>query len=1062
MSDQQTVRPSKPQQAPGGAAGAAGAQAKKSAGSPGKKAIKPGMSPKQAAEKLNAQLKDQAPAAKKAGGKQDARAAAAKGKKDPAGKDVQNSAGKKAPEGAGRQPPAQKNGAVAKAPDQALQENAAAESDLSALREAQEMLPDMVVERLYSADQSFHFLRLVMTLAFFIGLIAVAGLLCIEKLNDFSKEYISEQIASDAQRMSVLTTERVRMQYAQMHDAADQILYARDQRDIDDSVRSITHDEGSYAGLMGYDGTVAGGRGLDMLSYPEISQVFHGLPQVGYYPDLGMLFVYPVIAANGNVRYALYKVIKPMFLDGFALDGYRNLGEAAVRCGDKFIVNPKHGSLKLAEMLSQAQTRHGFMQLAEQRRTSLSGASVITGTDGATYFIYEADVPDSPFLVTGYVKAEELLTSYRGVTLILELIGGLLMLIFSAGGLYILLSARQSWDLAAGEARGSVSELVAQVRESAYAFISGEVTSRMGRILDLDYRILDKARDFDILKFAGSIRRAGVTLLSVLNNLLDFARAQSGRLEVVREEYELSTMIDDLVSEASSNCVKKDLKFSVNVSPRIPGRLLGDAVRIRQIVSNLLDNAVKFTARGYVAFSVTGDVSEDQKSVMLRFKVSDTGPGVTDEERERFFSQFAHNMGAAVMHRGKGLGLALCYSLLKLMNGFIDIQSVPGKGSVFTAAVPQAIVSLEPIGDYAERARMLERQRDETFSSFTAPQAKVLVVDDNDMSLKLIAKMLGHPQVGADLAHSGQECLQQLCRAKYDAVFLDEHMPGMDGVTTLASSKEMLNNLNRDTPVILMTGNNTATARSQAMEAGFTDVLVKPVDHAPMESLLRRYLPKEKISVVKPAQTDFSALSPDSLPGSDVVFSDGGAEPVMPQQNDAEIDAGTAAAFSNNGPQQMFSDSGVAVQRPEVNNDPGPSPVTRRNAVLDDPSLKTLDVDAGLKFCKDDLSLYMRFAGTFCKMHSGRREKMDRAMQVADWKTYVSLMHALRTTSRSIGGTRLSHAAEVLENAAQAIMRPGVSDSDKQQEVYYINDHHQECMQLYDDLVKEAHSSMNV
>ncbi len=883
------------------------------------------------------------------------------------------------------------------------------------------------------------------TLFFFIGLLLLAAMLvsaavfCLNKFQKLSDSFYCDMLSDDATRLASLTRERLDAELYHISGAAAALNNGNG--DPQNAISSVSTEEGTYAGIVSFDGNTVAGKALNIVKYPEIAQVFHGHPTIGFYPDLGMLFCYPVFS-GANVRYCLYKVIKPLFLDRFMVDRLNGDGRMVIRNQYGIVVRPRSNDQKLLNFFNSSLARTVMVELKDLRQNRPSAAMPFKNYDGRTYIMYEAEVADSNLVVSGIVEKSALEKNMDGMRHLIALLFALFGVIMLFGAVLLFMSLEQLWSSALRKQRESLEKLVYGARERALAYMSNEVSKHMGTILDLDYRILDTARDRSVLNFAGAIRQAGMTLLSLIGSIVDFARIQTGKMEIVGEQYELATMINDLVKQAKDDAALKDLKFVINVNQDLPSKLYGDMVRIRQVVSNLIDNAFKFTPRGQVGLSVTGAISEDNTSVMLRFKVSDTGSGLTDEERERFFSQFSNPGTTGAVKHSKGLGLAICYNLLKLMHGFIDIQSLPGKGSVFTAAVPQQIVSMDPIGNFLEKARLEAKQHADTISGFSSPDARALVVDDNAMSVTLLTKLFGRSKLKSDQASNSDDALRLMRERHYDIIFMDEKLTGMNARELFSLERGMPDNKNTETPVILLSSDKTPGARSSALEFGFSDLILRPFDQASVDSALRHYLPKEKLfsAAVSSARYEEPAQSKNSAP----------------------------QRFRELGSSDSSSDIFESMESRTLTPGGVPDLDFSRNATkseMAEPDLSgamILDVDGGMKFCNDSLELYMKFASTFCRMYADRKQKLDRACQIADWKNYSSLMHSLRTTSMSIGGGKLSVYAKSLENAAATIMAQGTPDSLKQQSVYYLNDHHERCMDLYNELVQEIHRSLNV
>ncbi len=351
----------------------------------------------------------------------------------------------------------------------------------------------------------------------------------------------------------------------------------------------------------------------------------------------------------------------------------------------------------------------------------------------------------------------------------------------------------------------------------------------------------------DITEYAGNIESAGNNLLSIINDILDFSKIEAGKLDIIEHEYQLSSVLNDVSNIVLFRAEGKGLDFRAEIDEHVPDRLYGDDMRLRQIISNLLNNAVKYTDSGTVTLSLRSEQGHQPgERAELVIAVKDTGIGIKPEDLDKIFVKFERTeLERNSTVEGTGLGLAITQHLLEMMNGSIHVESTYGAGSVFTVRIPQRIVSTEPIGDF--RAK-LERSMDSTRAAdqlFRAPDARILIVDDTRMNLSVAAGLIRDTGIQTDTAESGAAALQ-LCSVKhYDLILLDQRMPVMDGTETLRRLRAQEDGL--PTPVICLTADALTGAKEHYLSAGFDDYLSKPIDSRALKQILMRYLPQDKI-----------------------------------------------------------------------------------------------------------------------------------------------------------------------------------------------------------------------
>lgn len=384
------------------------------------------------------------------------------------------------------------------------------------------------------------------------------------------------------------------------------------------------------------------------------------------------------------------------------------------------------------------------------------------------------------------------------------------------------------------------------------ANISHEIRTPMNAILGFSELILQSNSTGEVNEYAQDIKRASNNLLAIINDLLDISKMESGNLEIVPVPYYLHYLFTDVESVISIPIQNKGLEFRTSINPELPSQLYGDIVRIRQILINIINNAVKFTREGYVEFSADAiPVSEidgkpvNEDMVMMIFRVTDTGIGIKNEDLTTIFDKFKQvdskiNRGI----EGTGLGLSISNQLIQLMGGDISVESVYGSGTTFTIRIYQKVLNHQKLSSYVMKQTAEDKRQERVFY---APGSSILVVDDNIVNLRIIKGLLKHYQIEADGAESGYSALEMLEKKNYDLIFMDHMMPQMDGVETVKRIREMQDETKKNTKVIAVSANAIRGIRDSFVQQGFADYLSKPIEVPRLEKLLRMYLPENLI-----------------------------------------------------------------------------------------------------------------------------------------------------------------------------------------------------------------------
>ncbi len=388
-------------------------------------------------------------------------------------------------------------------------------------------------------------------------------------------------------------------------------------------------------------------------------------------------------------------------------------------------------------------------------------------------------------------------------------------------------------------------ETATKAKSDFLANMSHEIRTPINAILGLDEMILRETMDEQILSYATSIQTSGNTLISLINEILDMSKIESGKMELVPVVYETAKMIDEVYQMIYPRAEQKGLKFSLKIAEDLPEKLYGDDLRIRQVITNLLTNAVKYTRKGKVTLRIKFKKIKDDK-ILLCVKVSDTGIGVKEEEKEKLFQNFQRlDTRRNRSIEGTGLGLSISLSFLKMMGSELAFDSEYQKGSEFWFEVPQKIIDASPIGDFKKNVLKKAKNSFKEKESYVAPEAKVLIVDDNATNLYVAKQLLKTTQIRVDTAESGAECLEKIREKDYHIVLMDHMMPEMDGIETLGH----LRAAGYQMPVIVLTANAVVGAKEEYLQKGFDNYLSKPIESEKMKKLLRQYLPEELVEV---------------------------------------------------------------------------------------------------------------------------------------------------------------------------------------------------------------------
>ena len=496
-----------------------------------------------------------------------------------------------------------------------------------------------------------------------------------------------------------------------------------------------------------------------------------------------------------------------------------------------------------------------------------------------------------------------------------------------------------------------------KAKSAFLAAMSHEIRTPINGVIGMNSIIQKESNDPKILEYANNIENAGNGLLALVNDILDFSKIESGKMEVIPVEYELSNVLSSCYNMVFMRARDKGLELMFENNTTIPNKLYGDETKIRQIITNLLTNAIKYTEKGTVFLTADWEEGEYDNMTLI-ISVKDTGIGIKKEHIERLFDAFTRLDEERNRNiEGTGLGLRITKQYMDLMDGVIEVESEYGAGSEFTVRIPQIIVKDGiQLGEFANYVHIDTDEDLDKVNRFKCPNGRILVVDDVKMNLKVIEGLLKDTELTIDSVQSGDACIDMVRQHTYDVILLDHIMPEMDGIETLAKLKQMGKEFNPRTPVIMLTANAGEGAKEEYLKLGFTDYLAKPVREGALNEMLIKYLPENLV--------------------------------------ESEIDS---------------SEKEIDRQIKENQADENKSEFAKQYDFL--------DIATGMSYCMDSEDFYKEVIGEF---RSGSKyDELQSLFDNADWKNYEVVIHGVKSTAMTIGAVEVSNMAKELEMAAK-------------------------------------------
>ena len=511
---------------------------------------------------------------------------------------------------------------------------------------------------------------------------------------------------------------------------------------------------------------------------------------------------------------------------------------------------------------------------------------------------------------------------------------------------------------------------ISEAKTRFLASMSHEIRTPINAILGMNEMILRENNEENIAEYSRNIKTSGNMLLMLVNDVLDFTKIEAGKLEIREADFRMADMLYDVISLINERAEEKSLGLKVDITDEVPNKVNSDEFRIRQILVNLMNNAVKYTEKGSINLKVGGSYTED--GYMLSLTVKDTGKGIRKEDQEHLFEAFSRaDLKTNANIEGTGLGLAIVKSIVDSMNGELGVESEYGVGSEFWVKLPIKYKDKKPIrSDFLERHIEQATEKDECI--FTAPDAKILAVDDNQSNLTIVKLFLKRNGIVPDLCSSGTKAIELCKEKKYDLILLDHMMPAPDGIETLHIIREDKASLNKDTKALVLTANAVAGSRDMYLSEGFDDYLTKPLDAHVLEETVKSMLPQEKVFEA-PAAGESDNAAGESEASDDEILE-------FPAGSGAEEEAGIKSGFAD---------------------------------------IEGLDYELALSYCAGEEELLKEIVADIAKEAPERAKRMRESLEAKDIKAYEIDAHTIKSSVLTIGLRELSARAKKHEFAAK-------------------------------------------
>ena len=518
------------------------------------------------------------------------------------------------------------------------------------------------------------------------------------------------------------------------------------------------------------------------------------------------------------------------------------------------------------------------------------------------------------------------------------------------------------------------AEAANQSKSSFLANMSHEIRTPMNAILGFDELILQKSRDPEIVGYATDIKIASANLLALINDILDLSKIETGKMEVCNQNYVLKNLIDETVINVIPMANKKGLEFIMELDEGLPYELYGDVSHIRNVLINILNNAVKYTQKGFIKFIVRME-SEKDGVANIRFAVADSGIGIKEEDIPKLFNKFEKFDVKKNSHiEGTGLGLTIVKGYVELMGGKLEVDSVYEMGTTFSVLLDQEIISFDKKEDF-EQVETINKKSESPRERFKAPNAKVLVTDDNEINLKVISSLLKSYDIRVDTASSGKKAIEMCSSNPYDIILMDHMMPGMDGVEAMQRIRTLLDDDSYRSVIVAVTANAISGVKEMLLQEGFDYYLSKPIDMSLLEEMLLKFLPEELVVKSYTGMNSELAIRQEQIAREQV--------------------------------ETMLKGGSKVEVKEQIN-------VADKNA-----DLGHIDMEKGIINCGGDKEAYLEVLKIYYESGDNRIEDFLRFLKDDNYKDYIIAVHGLKSSSASIGAYEFSELAKAHEFAGK-------------------------------------------